>query len=223
MVSIANAISKVRSLWIMRSHRTPVCSPFIQTRQARFRCRNHPYFLFHAPRFGAIAGPVAVNAVRAHPHSVELVHDGLDQPLVRGHDSVLEISPFSGFRTHARAREVRAAAIRAHAVYDHALEMHARTEQPLETLDQVVKPVEIFLKCRARLFRVEQPEGDAMVDEFREHLQEWNHPAAPMNIQVLEVRCCDPDKRSRLRNGFPDNGFVDFGIGEKGEFRHSAN
>ena len=155
--------------------------------------------------------------MRAHPHGVELLHDGRDEGRVRGQQAGLEVAAVRAFRAHARAGQVGAARVRDPAVHDDRFEVHAGTEDALHPVNQILVAIEIAAKQRARLLRVQQADLDPPARQFGQHAKEGNHALPARDMQVLEIGGRQPEKLLRTGDRLLNDPFVNLKIAD--EFR----
>ena len=75
---------------------------------------------------------LALGALAAAPHFVELLYGGGHDGGFIGEDARLEVAAAGRFHAHARAREVRAAHVADGLVNDDDFEMHSRAHHPFQ-------------------------------------------------------------------------------------------
>jgi hypothetical protein len=144
---------------------------------------------------------------------VEELHEPLNGFWCVCQGSAFEISSLRGFGSHAGAGEISRAEEGAFAIDDDALHVVPRTEDSLEAIgiNQIGKPVEIFSKSGSRLFRVNEPNFDAIENEVVEKPEEGVEPfpPGPGNMDIFDVRRRNPKSARRRRNEILEDGFVD--------------
>ena len=123
-----------------------------------------PNYPIHVPNLirTVLLTPAFV-AVGAHPYTIELIHDVLDQRCVRRDYTGLEITALWAFCAHTSAGQVRASGIGRTPIYNHGLEMNPRADDAFDTGDQIVIPVKIEPEIGTRFLGVEQADGNALL------------------------------------------------------------
>ena len=101
-------------------------------KETRFSPRGKRGIKSSHNRVGAHVAALALLALAAAPHLVELLDGGGHEGGFIGEDARFEVAAAGRLHPHSRAREVRAAHVTDRLVDDYDLEMHPRTHHPFQ-------------------------------------------------------------------------------------------
>ena len=159
--------------------------------------------------------PLALLALAAAPHLVELLDGGGHEGGLVGENAGLEVAATGRLHAHARAREVGTAHVADFLVNDDNLEVYPRTEGAFQQLGEARVAVEVGAEVRPRFLGVYEPHLHALAEHLRQHPEEWLLGFPLQHVQVFDVGGTDPQRVLGLHCKVKDGGVVG-GVGDEG-------
>ena len=136
------------------------------------------------------------------PESVQLLHEGHHQLGIICQDSRFPIPAVVVFGPNPGPGQIRAAEVGEAAINDHRLGVETGTQDPFEQLrmQQVRVFVKIIPESWSRLLGMHQPDINPLPHQIRENGKERHKTLPPGDVEILQIRRGDPEKRLRLRH-----------------------
>ena len=166
-------------------------------------------------RVGAHVAALALLALAAAPHLVELLDGGGHEGGVIGEDARLEVAAERRLHAHARAGEVGTAHVADRLVDDDDFEMDARAKGTFQQLGEARVAVEVGAEVRPGLLGMDEPHLHALAEQFGQHPEEWFLGLALRHVQVLDVGGADPQRLFGLHREVKDDGVMG-GVSDEG-------
>ena len=157
---------------------------------------------------------LALGALAAAPHLVELLAGSGHEGGVIGEDAGLEVAAAGRLHAHARAGEVGTAHVADHLVDDDDFEVYTRAEGAFQQLGEARVAVEVGAEIGPGLLGVDEPHLHALSQQLRQHPEEWFLGLALRHVQVFDVGGADPQRLFGLHGEVKDDGVMG-GVGDE--------